>query len=129
MEPPKIWRERRGRYLGLGILCNNCQAKSFPVVDYCPECSSEKVEEIKLAQTGKILHFTKVSQAADEMMFNTPYIIGLIELNDGIRVTGQITDTKFEDLRDGMSVKMVFRVLSKNGEEGLIGYGFKFVPS
>ena len=63
------------------------------------------------------------------MMFNAPYIIGLIELNDGIRVTGQITDTKSEDLKDGMNVKMVFRVLSKNGEEGLIGYGFKFVPS
>ncbi len=129
MEPPKIWRERRGRYLGLGILCHDCKTKSFPVTNYCPECSSEKVEEIKLAQTGKILHFTKVSQTADEMMFNAPYIIGLIELNDGIRVTGQITDTKSEDLKDGMNVKMVFRVLSKNGEEGLIGYGFKFVPS
>jgi len=129
MEPPKIWRERRGRYLGLGILCHDCKTNSFPVTNYCPECSSEKVEEIKLAQTGKILHFTKVSQTADEMMFNAPYIIGLIELNDGIRVTGQITDTKSEDLKDGMNVKMVFRVLSKNGEEGLIGYGFKFVPS
>ena len=129
MEPPKIWRERRERYLGLGILCHDCQVKSFPVTKYCPECSSEKVEEIKLAQTGKILHFTKVSQTADEMMFNAPYIIGLIELDDGIRVTGQITDTISEDLKEGMNVKMIFRVLSKNGEEGLIGYGFKFAPN
>ncbi len=129
MEPPKIWRERRQRYLTLGILCNKCQMKSFPVTDFCPECSSNDIEEIKLAQTGKVLHFTRVTQTADVMMFNTPYIIGLIELDDGTRVTGQITDTKIEDLKYGMKVKTVFRILSKNGEEGLIGYGFKFIPS
>jgi uncharacterized OB-fold protein len=129
MEPPKIWRERRQRYLALGILCKKCQVKSFPITDYCPECSSEDTEEYKLVQTGKIVHFTRVSQTADEMMFNVPYIIGLIELDDGIRVTGQITDTKFEDLKEGMKVRMIFRVLAKDSEEGLIGYGFKFVPS
>ena len=128
MEPPKIWRERRQRYLALGILCQNCREKSYPITEYCPHCSSEDLEEIKIAREGKILHFTKVSQTAESMMFNTPYIVGLIELNDGIRITGQITDSRYEDLKEGMKIRMVFRVLSKDGKEGLIGYGYKFVP-
>jgi len=128
MEPPKIWRERRERYLALGILCHECKKKSFPITQYCPHCSSENIAELKLAQTGKILHFTRVSQTAEELMFCAPYIIGLIELDDGIKVTGQITDIKFVELSEGTKVRMVFRALSKNGEEGLIGYGFKFVP-
>lgn len=127
MEPPKIWRERREKYLALGILCQECKRKSFPITLYCPHCSSENISELKLAQTGKILHFTRVTQTAEELMLYAPYIIGLVELDDGIEVTGQITDTKLEDLTEGMEVRMVFRILSKNGEEGLIGYGFKFV--
>ncbi len=128
MEPPKIWRERREKYLALGILCQECKKKSFPITQYCPHCSSKNIAELKLAQTGKILHFTRVSQTAEELMFYAPYIISLVELDDGIKVTGQITDIKLEELSEGTKVRMVFRVLSKNGEEGLIGYGFKFVP-
>ncbi|MCE7738027.1 MAG: Zn-ribbon domain-containing OB-fold protein [Candidatus Heimdallarchaeota archaeon] len=127
MEPPKIWRERREKYLALGVLCHDCKKKNFPITQRCPDCTSGNIEEVKLAQTGKILYFTRVSQTAKEMMFYAPYIVALIELDDRIRVTGQITDTKFEDLTEGMKVRMVFRTLSKNGEEGLIGYGFKFV--
>ena len=129
MEPPKIWRERRGKHLALGIKCQNCGKKSFPILEFCPNCSSKNLEEVKLAQNGKILYFTQVSQTTNEMMFYAPYIVALVELEDGIRVTGQIRDISLDQLFVGMQVRTVFRVLSKDGNEGLIAYGFKFVPA
>ena len=126
MEPPKIWREKRQRYLALGISCKKCGKRSFPLSEYCPYCVTNDVEEYRLAETGKILYFTNVSMASNEMAFNAPYCLGIIELDDGIKVTGQIIDCDYKDLRNGMEVKMVFRILARDGHEGLIKYGFKF---
>ncbi len=128
MEPPKIWRERRERYLGIGNNCLDCKEKSFPKANYCLKCSSKNIEEYKLARTGKILHFTQVTQPAQETIMYSPFIIGLIELDDGIKVTGQIVDYNYDDVKEGMKVRMIFRVLSIDKEEGLIKYGYKFVP-
>ncbi|MHA1817305.1 MAG: Zn-ribbon domain-containing OB-fold protein, partial [Candidatus Heimdallarchaeaceae archaeon] len=94
----------------------------------CTKCGSENVKEYKLATTGKIFHFSTVTQTSDEMMSGAPYLIAIIELEDGIKVTGQIVDCNLNEAREGMSVRMVFRVLAINGTEGLIRYGFKFAP-
>lgn len=129
MQPPKIWREKRQRYLGLGIECTECSSKTFPFSQQCPKCSSMNVKEYKISNSGKLIHFAQVSQTAKEMMANVPYVIGIVELDDGIRVTGQITDTNYSELKEGMRVRMVLRILAKDGEQGLIRYGFKFVPA
>ncbi len=128
MEPPKIWREKRERYLALGLKCLDCNKTSFPLVRTCPKCNSENITEHKLENTGRILFFTQVTQTAKEMITYTPYSVGIIELDDGIRVTGQIVDCKYEDLQENMKVRMVFRILSSDNNEGLIRYGFKFRP-
>ena len=128
MEPPKIWRERRERYLAIGTKCLDCNKISFPFVNYCPECSSENTSEHKLTDTGKIVFFTQVTLAAKEMISYSPYTVGIIELDDGIRLTGQIVDCKYEDLKEDMKVRMIFRILSTDNDEGLIRYGFKFKP-
>lgn len=129
MQPPKIWRERRYRYLALGIECNDCKRKSFPYQTHCPYCGGNNVSEYRLPEKGKIKHFTKVTIAPEEMKSCAPYAVGIIELEDGIKVTAQIVDCKYEDLKEGMDVRMVFRVLTRDGNEGLIRYGFKFTPA
>ena len=81
MQPPKIWREKRQRYLGLGIECTECSSKTFPFSQQCPKCSSMNVKEYKISNSGKIIHFAQVSQTAKEMMANVPYVIGIVELD------------------------------------------------
>ena len=126
MEPPKVWRERRERYLAIGIECTDCKGKSFPITQACPKCGSKNINDYKISTTGKILQFAQVTQTAPEMNFYTPFIIGIIELDDEIRVTGQIVDCDIKEIKESMPVRMVFRVLAKDGDEGLIRYGFKF---
>ncbi|MCK5409042.1 MAG: Zn-ribbon domain-containing OB-fold protein, partial [Candidatus Heimdallarchaeota archaeon] len=127
-EPPKIWREKRERYLAAGINCKDCETKNFPKTEYCPNCGSSNVLEYKLSTKGKITHFTRVTQTMQEMTDYVPFIVGIIELDDGIKVTGQIVDTNYEKIKEEMKVRMVFRVLARDNDEGLIRYGFKFIP-
>lgn len=129
MEPPRIWREKRERYLGIGNNCLDCNEKSFPKADYCLKCSSKNIEEYKLARTGKVVHFTLVTQSAEETIMYSPYIMGLVELDDGIKVSSQIVDCDYDDLKEGKEVRMTFRILSIDNDEGLVKYGFKFVPN
>jgi len=128
MEPPKIWRERKERYLAIGIECTDCKCKSFPITQSCPKCGNKNIGEYKLSRNGKVLHFTLVTQTSPEMNFYTPFIISIIELDDNVRITGQLVDCDVEEIKEDMPVRMVFRVLAKDGEEGLIRYGFKFAP-
>ena len=128
MEPPKIWREKQSKYLAMGVECSDCKIKQFPFTENCTKCGSENVKKYNLATTGKVLYFSTVTQTIDEMMSSAPYLIAIIELDDGVKITGQIVDFNLDEVKEGMNVRMVFRVLARNGSEGLIRYGYKFTP-
>lgn len=57
-----------------------------------------------------------------------PYIIGLIQLDEGPKVTTQIVDCSLEEVYIDMPVEVCFRKLREQGKEGIICYGFKFKP-
>jgi len=59
----------------------------------------------------------------------TPYVIALVQLIEGPKVTTQIVDCQPEDVYIGMPVESCFRKLSTFGREGVISYGFKFKPT
>ena len=44
-----------------------------------------------------------------------------------MKLTAQIVDCNFEDLKIGMRVKIEFRKIYEEGEAGVIYYGYKFV--
>jgi len=57
-----------------------------------------------------------------------PYIIGIIELSDGERLTTQIVNIDFKDLKYGMRLQACFRRIYVDGDKGIIHYGLKFGP-
>jgi uncharacterized OB-fold protein len=128
MEPPKLWREKRERYLAIGVQCTECGHKNFPSTQLCLNCGGSKLTEYKLAEFGEIISFTMITQTAPEMEKYLPYAIALIKLDDGVKITAQVIDVDYDKIKEGMKVRMVFRILSIDGNEGLIRYGFKFIP-
>jgi uncharacterized OB-fold protein len=58
-----------------------------------------------------------------------PYVMGIINLDEGVRLTSQLIDVKPEDVRIGMKVQAAFRKLGQEGEAGVIHYGYKFRPA
>jgi uncharacterized OB-fold protein len=59
----------------------------------------------------------------------TPYVVALIQLEEGPVLTAQMTDVEPEDVFIGMPVEMVTRKLRTDaGDIGTILYSYKFRP-
>jgi uncharacterized OB-fold protein len=54
--------------------------------------------------------------------------VGIAELDDGVKLTAQVVDCDFAELKVGMRVRLEFRKISEDGNAGAIHYGYKFVP-
>jgi len=85
-------------------------------------------EDTKLAEKGKVLTYTIIRVPPHQFVDQAPFAVGIAELDDGVKLTGQIVDCDFEDLKIGQRVKIEFRKIYDEGEAGIICYGYKFVP-
>lgn len=126
--PSRYWREFPQRYRLEAGKCKNCGNVVFPPRLICPRCKNREFEMKKLAETGKVLTFTIIRVPPQQFVDQAPYAVGIVELDDGVKLTGQIVDFNFEELKIGKRVKVEFRKIFDEGEAGIICYGYKFVP-
>ena len=87
------------------------------------------MEEIALSGRGRLITFTVIRRPPSDLEEFRPYIVGLIELEEGVRVLGQIVDCGPEELRPGMEVEATLRRIRTHGSSGVIEYGYKFRPA
>jgi uncharacterized OB-fold protein len=73
--------------------------------------------------------FTVVRVASDKFSKQTPFVVGIVELNDGVRVTTQLADVDVDKVRIGQKVKLVFRRIQEDGKAGILCYGYKAVQA
>ena len=73
--------------------------------------------------------YTVVHAAARAFEAETPYVIGLVQLEEGPKVLSQIVDCQPGDVTIGMDVESCFRRISEQEDGGIISYGFKFRPA
>lgn len=88
----------------------------------------ETAEPHTLVTTGKVVTWTVLHVAPPEYSDLTPYAMGIIELDDGARITAQIADVDPANVKTGMRVRIEFRKIRTEGHEGLLCYGYKVVP-
>jgi len=84
-------------------------------------------EERVLSGRGTVYSYTTVYNPPAGFEGTAPYVIAIIELDEGVRLTAQLTDLDDEP-EIGMPVEMVTRKLRSEGEDGIIIYGYKFRP-
>jgi uncharacterized OB-fold protein len=125
--PSRYWREIPQRYRLEADKCKNCGYVAFPPRQICPRCQSRQFEAITLADSGKVITYTIIRVPPRPFADQAPYAVGIVELDDRVRLMGQIVDCNFEDLKIGMRVKIEFRMIYQEGEAGVIYYGYKFV--
>lgn len=129
MELARHWRLKKQRYALHGEVCPHCQTKIFPPRDVCPVCKEEARTDYTFSGRGQVVAFTVVTQPPKGYEDQGPYVVALVELEEGPRVTAQLTDLGGEEPYIGMPVEMVTRKLrTVEGERGIIVYGYKFRP-
>jgi hypothetical protein len=124
---PRYTREIPQRYRLEAGRCKKCGYLAFPPRQVCPECGHREFDTVPLKPEGKILTFTVVHVAADAFSTQTPFAVGIIETDDGARLTAQIVDCKPEDLAIGKRVQLMLRCIQKEGKAGILQYGYKAV--
>ncbi len=120
-------REIPQRYRLEAAKCSNCGAASFPPRLVCPECKGRAFQTIRLSEEGKLITFTVVRVGADKFSRETPFAVGIVELDHGVRLTTQITDADLNSLKIGQKVKLVFRKIQDDGRAGIHCYGYKAI--
>jgi uncharacterized OB-fold protein len=105
--PTKPWREQDGRVRLIGMRCAGCGTAAFPAREVCSGCGrDDALSEIELAGEGTLYSFSEVHAAPKG--FATPYVIGYVDLTDGVRVLAQIdskaVDSNAADLRIGQDL-------------------------
>ena len=83
---------RQGKFLGLK--CNTCGAYTVPPRKVCSQCLSEDMQVVELSRNGEIKSFTVIHTPAEG--FTPPYIVGLIQTEEGPWVTVNIIDVPVE---------------------------------
>ncbi len=128
-ELSRIWRESDHRYRLVAHECGNCKRIFFPPRDVCPICHRDsigKMREVELSGKGTISSFTVVHDSPRAFKRQRPYVLALIDLDEGPTLTAQIVDTPLDKIEIGKRVHSVFRRIHEDGPGGIIQYGYKF---
>lgn len=129
---PRFWREIQSRYNLIGTKCGNCGKVDFPPRSVCPDCGRKsvgKMQSYKLAGTGTVVTYTTIHDAPSQFDMQKPYVMAIIQMDEGVRLTSQLINVKPDDVKIGMKVQATFRKLGQEGDAGVIHYGYKFRPT
>ena len=128
MDIPRYWRLKNQRYRLEGKKCLDCGTLSFPPRQVCQKCKSRNTTAFQFKGNGKLYSYTVIYQGTGKFEKYAPYIVGLIDLEEGVRITAQLTDINHKEVQIDMHLEMVIREIYEDGDQGPILYGYKFRP-
>jgi uncharacterized OB-fold protein len=121
------WRRIPERYRLTGSCCEKCKTNYFPTRKLCPKCRRKgKVVLKQFCGLGSIYSFSEVSSGPVGFELEAPYVLAIIELDEGPRLTAQVVGVNESEVKIDDRVEMVFRKIMEDSPEGIIHYGYKF---
>ncbi|MEE9399154.1 MAG: Zn-ribbon domain-containing OB-fold protein [Dehalococcoidales bacterium] len=75
----------------LGLKCQECDTITVPPKMACRKCASPNMEVVELKGNGQIQTFTVCNVASEGRENEIPYIILLVELDEGPWIMGNLT--------------------------------------
>jgi uncharacterized OB-fold protein len=92
--------------------CTNCSEWIWYPKAWCPSCGKRSgIEWREVSGKGKLYSFTIIRQVIDNSpAFNSeiPFVIGLVELEEGPRIYSDVTGSKPEEVAIGDEVVVYF---------------------
>ena len=100
----------------MGTRCRKCGALALPPRPLCVSCFGTELEWFRFEGAGKLAAFTSTMVAPTFMAKegfnkNNPYVVGVVELEEGAKIVGRITGVnakKPEEIKVGTPMKAEF---------------------
>jgi uncharacterized protein len=97
--------------------CQTCSKAVFYPRAICPHCQSDQLEWIVAGGKGTIYSYTVAHQAFGVFAQEVPFVVALVDLEEGARMMSRILDAPRERVTIGAAVQVTFE--KGIGEENL----------
>lgn len=101
----------------LGSKCVTCATPYFPKTVICrrPDCVESKIEDAQFGPRGtlwsySIQHYPPPPPAKYDEPYS-PYAMGMVDLDEGLRVLARISTSELDTIKPGMAVELVIERL------------------
>ena len=101
----------------MGAKCRNCGKIMLPPRPICTQCYSENLEWIEIGKRGRLLTYTIIHVAPPQFQHLTPYAVGIVELENGLRLPGMIRDVDFDKIKIGMELEIEVEPVKREEEQ------------
>lgn len=89
--------------------CQSCGELRWPPGPMCPACQSQETEWVQASGRGTVYSWVVVVHPVAEVLADqVPYIVGLIELEEGVRVVGNVESCDPASVTAGLPVEVFF---------------------
>lgn len=89
--------------------CRDCKRHHFYPRELCPHCHSDALDWAEVAGTGSIYSYTVARRpAGPAYKSDTPYVVAIVELDEGARMMTNIVTADVEAVRIGQRVTVRF---------------------
>lgn len=90
-----------------GTVCKSCGAKFFPPRSDCDRCLGSDMEWFPITEVGTLITYTKAMYAPAGFEKDVPYVMGVAEFSDGVKVFGRLDKSMPDEaIKAGMKVKV-----------------------
>ena len=116
------WVEAEAGLTLIGGQCTDCGRRFFPSKQHCPGCGGAEVKPAELSRHGRLYSYSTIHTAPRG--FTVPYTVGFVDLNDDVRVFGQIEGGD-AGLELDASMEPVLGVIRTSEDGDVQGYKFR----
>jgi uncharacterized OB-fold protein len=88
--------------------CADCGLAVFYPRAICPYCGSDRLHWVDASGRGTVYSYTIVHRAPVGFTDAVPYVVALIDLEEGVRLMSNVVDCTPSDVQIGERVEVVF---------------------
>lgn len=107
-ETAPFWEAAKAHRLSLPK-CAQCGKVRFPPSGHCPACGAAEAEWVELTGRGRVFSFVTYHRLYHKgWEGELPYVVAVIELDEGPRILSTLTGVAPEAVACDMAVEVVF---------------------
>ena len=88
--------------------CEQCGKTHLPPRPMCEKCLTQDFKWVEVSKEGQLLTYTTIYVAPHQFQDIIPYAVGIIQLEEGLKIPGMIANLSGDDLQIGMTLKIDF---------------------
>jgi len=89
--------------------CGACERHVFYPRAVCPYCDASELDWVDASGRGQVHSFTVVHRAPPDYRDEVPYVVALVELDEGVRMMTRIVDVEPAGVRVDLPVEVAIQ--------------------